>query len=155
MAWLFLNWQVPSPHMSWSWYCILLGCLSSNGPTFGHPWTWADVCLALSWSWPCSGRCQPLHTKSLSSCQSSFIMHGLDQFFPDMLKLTQNSSLHKVAELFFPIDITSYLTVLFYLPEIAGSGIQKLRKYRRTRARESQHHLGATWPVIPSDPKDP
>lgn len=30
-----------------------------------------------------------------------------------MLKLTQDPSLHKVAELFFPIDITFYLTVLF------------------------------------------
>lgn len=44
-----------------------------------------------------------------------FIMHGYITFFPDTLKLTQNSSLPKVAELFFPIDIIFYLTVSFLL----------------------------------------
>lgn len=44
-----------------------------------------------------------------------FIMHGYITFFPDTLKLTQNSSLPKVAELLFPIDIIFYLTVSFLL----------------------------------------
>lgn len=44
-----------------------------------------------------------------------FIMHGYITFFPDTLKLTQNSSLPKVADLFFPIDVIFYLTVSFLL----------------------------------------
>lgn len=40
-------------------------------------------------------------------------MRGYITFFPDTLKLTENPSLPKVAELFFPIDILSYLTVPF------------------------------------------
>lgn len=72
-----------------------------------------------------------------------------------MLKLTQNSSSHKVAELFFPVDITSYLTVLFYLSEIAVSGVKryKLPGYRTTQAHKSRHCRVAAWPMIPFDPR--
>lgn len=74
-----------------------------------------------------------------------------------MLKLTQNSSSHKVAELFFPIDITSYLTVLFlpawncsvWHPEVPAAWIQDDTGTRISASRSGYLARGPTWPRGP------
>lgn len=72
-----------------------------------------------------------------------------------MLKCTQNSSMHEVTELFFPVDITFYLTVSFLPPlncSVYWREVQAARTQDRT-SHGSRHCRVAARHTLPSDPR--